>query len=632
MATTPRLLSIFALCVSLSAHCSPQNVVIDDPRVDGGGNTDGSIDRGPPNTDVPPATGDFPGGVCRDTDNDGLSDDIEGAPSRDSDMDGMPDYMDTDSDNDGFLDVNEANRTYPMYPSMVRLICGGTGDNCDALGVGDTTPNYLDSDSDNDGLTDREEFMAQTNPCAPDTDSDGVTDLIERAAMSDPRMASSLPPMNSLYVVLPHYPAPMMGPHENREFNFATRIRQADVFFLVDNSASMEPVIANLRTNLSSVIIPGIQRLIPDIRVGVGSFDSMPVFPQGCPGVAGPPSTSRSCPTSPTTAGDYNLWVRQALTTNLTAAQSAFNSMVTVSAFSGMQFFGGDYPENQTEAIFEVINGAGNRGHESDALAAITVRDAQNRAGNGWCPRNNPMRDCGATAESGRFGWGCFAEGRVPIVVLASDASWYDGCAPGSPATPGNPGHNCEELVMALNARNAFFIGIDVGMGVNGDTYNNARLVAMRTRTVDGAGVPIVFGPGMAGINGASMAIVNGISTAAGSSRQDITTRIVPDPMAVGLPAGRTTADFVKAVVPLRGMPDMPEGYDRRDMTTFYNVSPSTRVFFNVDFYNDFVPGASTARLFRATLEVLGRGMTVVDTRPLFMVVPAVGASIPAPQ
>ncbi|MFO0647346.1 MAG: hypothetical protein U0326_13995 [Polyangiales bacterium] len=83
---------------------------------------------------------------------------------------------------------------------------------------------------------------------------------------------------------------------------------------------------------------------------------------------------------------------------------------------------------------------------------------------------------------------------------------------------------------------------------------------------------------------------------------------------------------------PLRGMPDMPDGYDRRDMTTFYNVSPSTRVVFGVDFYNDFQPGAATARLFRATIEVLGRGGTVVDTRPVFIVVPAMGASIPVPQ
>jgi hypothetical protein len=49
-------------------------------------------------------------------------------------------------------------------------------------------------------------------------------------------------------------------------------------------------------------------------------------------------------------------------------------------------------------------------------------------------------------------------------------------------------------------------------------------------------------------------------------------------------------------------------------------------VVFRVDFYNDFVPGGMTAQLFRATIEVLGRGRTVVDTRPVFIVVPAQGS------
>jgi hypothetical protein len=240
------------------------------------------------------------------------------------------------------------------------------------------------------------------------------------------------------------------------------------------------------------------------------------------------------------------------------------------------------------------------------------------------------MSDCGSTAENPRYGWACFAEGRVPILVLASDALWYDGCAPGSPATPGNPGHNCGELVAAMNRRGAFFIGIDVGD--RGDTYANAVQLARMTNTVDGSGNPIVFRPGSAGIGGAAAAIVEAVTRVAGSSRQNITTRVVPDTMATGLPMGRTTADFIKAVVPLRGMPPAPMGYERHDMTTFYNVSPSTRVVFNVDFYNDFTPGASVARLFRATIEVLGRGNTVVDTRPVFIVVPAQGAGPDVPQ
>lgn len=551
------------------------------------------------------------GGVCRDTDRDGLSDEAEGAPSVDTDRDGMPDYMDTDSDNDGFTDADESARRYPNFTSFARtFICGSVGDNCDA--PQDVVPNFRDLDADNDGLTDREEFMAGTNPCAADSDGDGATDLIEAAAMSNARDAMSRPPENSLYVVLPYNPPGAAGMREYREFQFSTRIRQADVLFLVDNSASMEPIIMNLRANFRSTIVTGVNAQIPDVRMGVISFDSMPF---GLSGEAGNP-------------GDYTMWVRQAMTPDPAAVQRAFDNMNTIDRDTGGRFVGGDGPEDQTEAAYLSITGDASPGHDSDAAALRSVRNALDPAGNGWVPRSDPMRDC--PRDGTRYGWACFSEGRVPILVLASDAPWYDGCAPGS-LNSGGRGHNCDQLVSALNMRGGYFIGVDVGRGVGGFTYNNARVVSQRTNTVDGAGQPIVFGPGSTGIAMASAQIVDAITRVAGQSRQDITTRTQPDAMAMGIPAGRTTAEFIKAVVPLRGDPEPPSGYDRRDERTFYNVSPSTRVTFRVEFFNDFVEGTTTARLFRATIEVLGRGGTVVDTRPVFIVVPAVGSGIGIP-
>ena len=55
----------------------------------------------------------------------------------------------------------------------------------------------------------------------------------------------------------------------------------------------------------------------------------------------------------------------------------------------------------------------------------------------------------------------------------------------------------------------------------------------------------------------------------------------------------------------------------------------STRVVFRAEFYNDFMEGGSVARLFTATIEVLGRGNNVVDTRPVYIVVPAQGGGQP---
>jgi hypothetical protein len=596
------------LAVVLAASCSPgqDNTTVVSPDAGRPRDVGPVRDTGTNPRDTGPA------GNCADSDRDGLSDQVEGAPSTDTDGDGTPDFMDVDSDNDGYTDADESRRAYPRYESMARaLTCGGAGDNCDGS---DSVPNQRDADSDDDGFTDREEFMAGTNPCAADTDGDGATDLIESAAMSDGRSADSRPPENSLYVVLPYYPPPMPGMHEFREFTFSTRIRLADVFFLVDNSASMQPVIAALRSNLST-IVAGVQRAIPDVRVGVGSFDSMPFLPCGQPG----------------NPGDYTLWIRQAMSPDVSASQRAFDNMRTIDDDTRQNFFGGDNPEDQTEAIYEVIAGGGSRGHESDPAALLSVRNALNPAGNGWVPRVDPARDCGATASNPRYGWGCFAEGRVPIVVLASDAPWYDGCFSFDAMTyRSTQGHNCEEVVAALNTRGGFFVGIDVGAGVGGFTYTNSQVLAMRTRTVDGSGAPVVFGPGRA-VGAVASQVVDAVTRLAGSSRQDITTRTEADPAATGLPAGRTTAEFIRAVTPVRGVPASPEGYERHDTTTFYSVLPTTQVIFRADFFNDFVEGGATAKLFRATINVLGRGGTVVDTRPVFIVVPARGSGIGIP-
>ncbi|MDO9016520.1 MAG: hypothetical protein Q8S73_28360, partial [Deltaproteobacteria bacterium] len=181
-----------------------------------------------------------------------------------------------------------------------------------------------------------------------------------------------------------------------------------------------------------------------------------------------------------------------------------------------------------------------------------------------------------------------------------------------------------------LNARGGFFVGIDVGTGVGGFTYVNSQVLAARTRTTvgDGAGTPVVFGPGRA-VGAVASQVVDAVTRLAGSSRQDITTRTEGDPAAVGIPAGRTTADFVRAVVPVRGVPEAPAGYERRDMTTFFNVLPTTQAMFRVELINDFVEGGDTLRVYRATVHATGRGGTVVDTRPVSVVVPARGHGLP---
>jgi len=95
-----------------------------------------------------------------DSDNDGIldadeaGDDDVATPPVDSDADGIPDFQDFDSDNNGIPDVRE-----------------GTGDN-DADGI----PDYADDDDDNDGLSDAEELMGRVD-FPRDGDDDGSPDF-----------------------------------------------------------------------------------------------------------------------------------------------------------------------------------------------------------------------------------------------------------------------------------------------------------------------------------------------------------------------------------------------------------------------------------------------------------------------
>jgi len=65
------------------------------------------------------------------------------------------------------------------------------------------------------------------------------------------------------------------------------------------------------------------------------------------------------------------------------------------------------------------------------------------------------------------------------------------------------------------------------------------------------------------------------------------------------------------------------------DESTFFGVVPGTRVQFRITFHNDFHMGGATAQIFIAYIDVRGGGSAVLDTRQVFVVVPANSASLP---
>ena len=509
---------------------------------------------------------------CLDADGDGISDAIEGAPSRNTDGDGTPDYQDTDSDNDGFSDRVEAARGYPGFATgSPALGCGASADNCD--GAMDGRPNYLDLDSDNDGVTDADERTRNTNPCARDTDGDGATDLVEQLAHTDPTSASSHLPTSSLVAELP-YRVGGVGGIENQEFSFTQRTRPADVMFVVDSTGSMQPTITQLQT-ASAAIIDGVNSSLgasADVRFGVADYRD---FGEGAPGE--------------TTAYAFN--VRQRLVRNGALAQAALRAVTAEG--------GGDAPEATVPALYGLLNG----------LGLSTYRNAFNRVAT--------AADCGGDATA--FGWSCFLPGRTPVLIVYSDAGWHNG--PGSTTnfytlSPSAPTY--AQLSGEMTRRGARFIAVDVSTSVRDHSTASARFAA-DTNNVPASGSPFVF---VGSASATQAQVISAVSTIVGQGRATVSTAVIADPAESRLPSGHLTGEFIRIINPLRGVPDAPAGYDRREGASFVGVAVGTTVTFNTVLANDLVMPGAVDQVFSVFVNVYSSGL-YLEQRTFYVLVPA---------
>ncbi len=107
---------------------------------------------------------------------------------RNSDSDLIPDYLDTDSDNDGILDIIESQADTLVGSSTTDSNKDGL---FDVFGTGttpkdsdaDTLKDYIDLDSDNDGIYDSVE--SGTNATNPDLDGDSIQNYRELDSDND---------------------------------------------------------------------------------------------------------------------------------------------------------------------------------------------------------------------------------------------------------------------------------------------------------------------------------------------------------------------------------------------------------------------------------------------------------------
>jgi hypothetical protein len=538
------------------------------------------------------------GPVCTsplDTDGDGLADAIES--DGDPDGDGVPSYLDDDSDGDGILDSDEAGTSgNPCVPQDTDM---------------DGTPDFADTDSDNDGLTDDEESGLGTDPYQQDTDGDGIPDVVEvRGSRTDPTDPSSTIPETDFFVVLPYF----ADEHEHRTLLFGTNISVADVFFLMDTTGSMYSEVGNIQTSMETVIIPGVQALIPDVQFGAGGFDDFPVGSHG----------------STNDRPYYHL-------IDIVPPTQDLGAMAPSGVFADVQTFtpsGANGVADIIDAVRTYPRHSGANGCESGSEGMY-----QTATGEGimWPGGSIPGKTCPSIPDEmgTRRGYPCFRPGSLPIVVYVSDAPLHDPYPASWPMssetsctyTDVPTAHSYDQALAALRSIGARVVTLSSDYVPSSPTYPaTAHMcgISTDTGTVRADGTPLCFEIGPNGTD-IDTEVVNAIAELVGGTPQDVNTRTENVP---GNPDEFDATLFIKAITPVEGYRDgiAGTGYTSKDSTTFYGVIPGTLVEFDVDFWNDVREPAAVSEVFVAKIIVVGNGVADLDEHNVYILVPREGS------
>ncbi len=421
---------------------------------------------------------------------------------------------------------------------------------------------------------------------------------------------------------------PYQGPQQTKPLDFGTQIPALDAFFLMDTTSSMREEIQNLMSSLTGTIVPGIMAEVPNSQFGVGAYEDFPIPDYGDPGCANGP--------------DQPFHLVQTITNNVSTVLSAIGMLAPGGGTRGC---GNDWPESMIEALYQVGTGNGLVGPAPTAVPSnhsgvggvafragtmpviVTIGDALSHAPgeNAGCVTNfGPMaNDYGApvfgTAHSR-------ADAKAALGAVCARAVGVAAIEAIPPLCTSQ--RDLEDFATATGAR-VPPAAWDVGARPAGCAAGQCCTDINGTgRAPDGQGLcPLVFRTDNTGA-GLGAHIVTGIKMLTRFATFDVTSDRqggTTDTDGVALPMPHTTADFIKDVVPTGFMlppppPTLPN--PTFDTTTFRNVTPGTRVQFDVRAVNDFVPQTSNAQIFRATIRVLAGGCTALDQREVLILVP----------
>ncbi len=503
-----------------------------------------------------------------DSDNDNIADVHDTA--QDSDGDGIPNYQDLDSDNYGLPDIDEAGDT-DLLTTPVDT-------------DGDGHPDFRDSDSDNDGLADGDEVAAGTDPLDPDSDGDGVSDLIEVGAGTDPNDPGDNPQSNGDFVfVVPYEEA--ADPAVDT-LDFATDLSRADLYFMVDVSGSMSTVLSNIKTNMQTTIAQAAAQ-IPDLQIGIGSF------------------LYAECANS--RVYDHRLDIQADPAT----AQNVFPSFD-----SGYENCGDCCSESPLTTMYCAATGYGTA---EAAAAGVTVPPG--------IPNEANCANAPGACPAGYLGYPCFRPGALPIFAIVTDERWnqYTGTAQA-------------QVIAAMNAISAKTIGIFAG-SIPSSAYDDMVNFVTAQGSVDANNDPLVFDG--AGSN-ASQSIVNAI-IALSQVPMDISSIASDNDDGTD---GFGQVDTVDAVAEFIDYLEtnmtgggcstgwaVTDGDGDSHDDTFLQVTPGNPVCWDIHVKDNLtVPATEHPQVFTATIDVWGDGVTQVDARTVYFLVPPVIEGPGAPQ
>ena len=485
----------------------------------------------------------------KDTDGDGIPDSIEG--NADLDGDGIPNYADTDSDGDGIPDSAE------------RGPSGLTPRDTDHDGV----PDFLDTDSDGDGLTDAVEIIGpdgvpntgdESDPLTKDSDADGYTDGGEAAAGSNPHDPTSVP--KGIYAVL------RKGETANATITLGTKIPAADVAFLMDTTGSMGEEIASLRTAFSG-IATSISNVVPDVAFSLAEHRDFAISPYGG-------------------SSDYPFKLKKQMSTDRAAFLQAIGTLTAAS--------GGDYPEAQYEALFQLASGFGFDLNGDGHADPQDVRPFVTKPNDAFSGHATGTFDPDAEGASTKGGVG-FRPGAFPLVVLASDADFHD---PDQGFVLGNAGSapaGRTKALAALNAIGAHVICIASGSPpVPQMTDLATETGAMADTNGDGIPDPLVYRV-QGDATGLPEAVTDGIVKMLTASLFNVKIEAVGDKW-----------HFLVSTAPAQ----------------VDSVHPGETVSFDVTLQG-MIDSGPKDRVYKFDLQLVSEDGTVLDKKPVVIVVPA---------